>query len=290
MEGVLCSLPRGYRCYQQQPTFTERLPQVISRWVKGQQMGRARAETRFISRLPLVVGVRGCEREREPRTETQQGGQDTQLRRGFGSPSGPSAQGAAGRRDGQRLSLARGGARGARGPQGALSRRPAAAAAHPAGAPLRSAEPPGSGPARWELADFSAGPRTPPAPGRPCARLPRPLGLPPPARSRVPPASERTAPAPGSLPAVAARRGPAARALGALLAGHREGGGRPGMGGPAARRGAGGLRALLLALVAVGTPAGAYNLDPQRPVRFQGPAGSFFGYAVLEHFHDNTRW
>ncbi|XP_039093137.1 integrin alpha-9 isoform X1 [Hyaena hyaena] len=54
--------------------------------------------------------------------------------------------------------------------------------------------------------------------------------------------------------------------------------------------GAGGLRALLLALVAAGTPAGAYNLDPQRPVRFQGPAGSFFGYAVLEHFHDNTRW
>ncbi|XP_045654204.1 integrin alpha-9 [Ursus americanus] len=62
------------------------------------------------------------------------------------------------------------------------------------------------------------------------------------------------------------------------------------MGGPAVRRGAGGLRALLLALVAAGTPAGAYNLDPQRPVRFQGPAGSFFGYAVLEHFHDNTRW
>ncbi|KAB0378112.1 hypothetical protein FD755_009690 [Muntiacus reevesi] len=62
------------------------------------------------------------------------------------------------------------------------------------------------------------------------------------------------------------------------------------MGGSAAQRGAGGLRALLLALVAAGTPAGAYNLDPQRPVRFQGPAGSFFGYAVLEHFHDNTRW
>ncbi|XP_054451386.1 integrin alpha-9 [Pteronotus mesoamericanus] len=62
------------------------------------------------------------------------------------------------------------------------------------------------------------------------------------------------------------------------------------MGGPATRRGAGGLRALLLALVAAGTPVGAYNLDPQRPVRFQGPAGSFFGYAVLEHFHDNTRW
>uniref|UniRef100_G3SN35 Integrin alpha first immunoglubulin-like domain-containing protein n=1 Tax=Loxodonta africana TaxID=9785 RepID=G3SN35_LOXAF len=45
------------------------------------------------------------------------------------------------------------------------------------------------------------------------------------------------------------------------------------------------LRALLLALVAAATPAGAYNLDPQRPVRFQGPDGSFFGYAVLEHFH-----
>ncbi|MBZ3888913.1 Integrin alpha-9 [Sciurus carolinensis] len=62
------------------------------------------------------------------------------------------------------------------------------------------------------------------------------------------------------------------------------------MGSSAARRGAGGLRALLLTLVAAGVPAGAYNLDPQRPVRFQGPAGSFFGYAVLEHFHDNTRW
>ncbi|GAB1294793.1 Integrin alpha-9 [Apodemus speciosus] len=63
------------------------------------------------------------------------------------------------------------------------------------------------------------------------------------------------------------------------------------MGGPAAARtGAGGLRALLLALVVAGVPAGAYNLDAQRPVRFQGPAGSFFGYAVLEHFHDNTRW
>lgn len=62
------------------------------------------------------------------------------------------------------------------------------------------------------------------------------------------------------------------------------------MGGPAAPRGAGGLRALLLALVVAVIPAGAYNLDPQRPVHFQGPADSFFGYAVLEHFHDNTRW
>lgn len=73
--------------------------------------------------------------------------------------------------------------------------------------------------------------------------------------------------------------------------GRAQGGGWLGMGGPAAARiGAGGLRALLLALVVAGVPAGAYNLDAQRPVRFQGPAGSFFGYAVLEHFHDNTRW
>lgn len=179
---------------------------------------------------------------------------------------------------------------GARGPQGALPRRPAASATHPAGAPLRSRELPGPGPARCERADFSAGLRTPPAPGRPCARLPRSHGLRPPAGPRIPPAFERTAPVPGSLPADGGPRGPAAGGLGALLAGHREGGGRLGMGGTAARRGAGGLRALLLALVAAGTPAGAYNLDSQRPVRFQGPAGSFFGYAVLEHFHDNTRW
>ena len=92
--------------------------------------------------------------------------------------------------------------------------------------------------------------------------------------------SERTAPAPGR----GVSREPRSR-------GRAQGGGRLGMGGPAAARtGAGGLRALLLALVAAGVPAGAYNLDAQRPVRFQGPSGSFFGYAVLEHFHDNTRW
>lgn len=101
------------------------------------------------------------------------------------------------------------------------------------------------------------------------------------AHRRVPGShSERTARAPGS----GVSREPRSR-------GRAQGGGRLGMGGPAAARpGAGGLRALLLALVAAGVPAGAYNLDAQRPVRFQGPAGSFFGYAVLEHFHDNTRW
>lgn len=91
---------------------------------------------------------------------------------------------------------------------------------------------------------------------------------------------ECTARAPGSV----VSREPRSR-------GRAQGGGRLGMGGPAAKgTGAGGLRALLLALVAAGVPAGAYNIDAQRPVRFQGPPGSFFGYAVLEHFHDNTRW
>ncbi|KAM9099170.1 integrin alpha-9 isoform 1-T1 [Sarcophilus harrisii] len=58
------------------------------------------------------------------------------------------------------------------------------------------------------------------------------------------------------------------------------------------RRGPGGLRALLAALgaAALALGASAYNLAPEHAVLFQGPAGSFFGYAVLQHFHDNTRW
>ncbi|XP_027715153.1 integrin alpha-9 [Vombatus ursinus] len=60
------------------------------------------------------------------------------------------------------------------------------------------------------------------------------------------------------------------------------------------RRGPGGLRALLAALGAVALAlalgASAYNLAPEHAVLYQGPAGSFFGYAVLEHFYDNTRW
>nr|XP_042138124.1 integrin alpha-9-like [Peromyscus maniculatus bairdii] len=39
-----------------------------------------------------------------------------------------------------------------------------------------------------------------------------------------------------------------------------------------------------------GSPDCGAGRRAARPVRFQGPAGSFFGYAVLEHFHDNTRW
>uniref|UniRef100_A0A8B7TWN6 Collagen alpha-1(III) chain-like n=1 Tax=Castor canadensis TaxID=51338 RepID=A0A8B7TWN6_CASCN len=119
---------------------------------------------------------------------------------------------------------------------------------------------------------LAAGPRSPSAPAQPTD----PPGCRLSGASLPSPSAELP---PSSLPPSAARS-----------RGRGEGGGRRGMGGPAARRGARGLRALLLALLAAGTPAVAYNLDPQRPVRFQGPAGSFFGYAVLEHFHDNTRW
>uniref|UniRef100_A0A672JKJ6 Uncharacterized protein n=1 Tax=Salarias fasciatus TaxID=181472 RepID=A0A672JKJ6_SALFA len=34
----------------------------------------------------------------------------------------------------------------------------------------------------------------------------------------------------------------------------------------------------------------SYNIDLQHPVVFSGPDSSFFGYSVLEHYHDNTRW
>lgn len=34
----------------------------------------------------------------------------------------------------------------------------------------------------------------------------------------------------------------------------------------------------------------AYNIDLQHPIVFRGPNSSFFGYSVLEHYHDNTRW
>uniref|UniRef100_A0A8C9F807 Integrin subunit alpha 9 n=1 Tax=Pavo cristatus TaxID=9049 RepID=A0A8C9F807_PAVCR len=35
--------------------------------------------------------------------------------------------------------------------------------------------------------------------------------------------------------------------------------------------------------------ARCYNVDVGRPVVFQGPNGSFFGYSVLQHYHDSTR-
>uniref|UniRef100_A0A8D0CM74 Integrin, alpha 9 n=1 Tax=Sander lucioperca TaxID=283035 RepID=A0A8D0CM74_SANLU len=34
----------------------------------------------------------------------------------------------------------------------------------------------------------------------------------------------------------------------------------------------------------------SYNIDLQHPLVFRGPNSSFFGYSVLEHYHDNTRW
>uniref|UniRef100_UPI00398E4435 integrin alpha-9 isoform X2 n=1 Tax=Pristiophorus japonicus TaxID=55135 RepID=UPI00398E4435 len=36
--------------------------------------------------------------------------------------------------------------------------------------------------------------------------------------------------------------------------------------------------------------AHSYNIDLDHPVVFRGTSGTFFGYSVLEHFHDNTRW
>lgn len=34
----------------------------------------------------------------------------------------------------------------------------------------------------------------------------------------------------------------------------------------------------------------SYNVDLEHPIVFRGPESSFFGYSVLEHYHDNTRW
>uniref|UniRef100_A0A8C6L5T1 Integrin, alpha 9 n=1 Tax=Nothobranchius furzeri TaxID=105023 RepID=A0A8C6L5T1_NOTFU len=34
----------------------------------------------------------------------------------------------------------------------------------------------------------------------------------------------------------------------------------------------------------------SYNIDVEHPLVFRGPNSSFFGYSVLEHYHDNTRW
>lgn len=33
-----------------------------------------------------------------------------------------------------------------------------------------------------------------------------------------------------------------------------------------------------------------FNIDSEQPLLFRGPNSSFFGYSVLEHYHDNTRW
>lgn len=34
----------------------------------------------------------------------------------------------------------------------------------------------------------------------------------------------------------------------------------------------------------------SFNIDLEHSLVFRGPNSSFFGYSVLEHYHDNTRW
>ncbi|MBN3318326.1 ITA9 protein, partial [Atractosteus spatula] len=34
----------------------------------------------------------------------------------------------------------------------------------------------------------------------------------------------------------------------------------------------------------------SYNIDLEHPIVYGGKDGTFFGYSVLEHYHDNTRW
>ncbi|XP_076830390.1 integrin alpha-9 isoform X2 [Brachyhypopomus gauderio] len=34
----------------------------------------------------------------------------------------------------------------------------------------------------------------------------------------------------------------------------------------------------------------SYNIDLEHPVVFRGPDATFFGYSVLQHIHDNSRW
>ncbi|KAE8597211.1 hypothetical protein XENTR_v10016385 [Xenopus tropicalis] len=46
---------------------------------------------------------------------------------------------------------------------------------------------------------------------------------------------------------------------------------------------------LMVAAISV-TLVCSYNVDLDHPVVFRGPNGSFFGYSVLEHYHDETRW
>lgn len=71
---------------------------------------------------------------------------------------------------------------------------------------------------------------------------------------------------------------------------------RRGVGAGAVARGLAGMPAgrrswtrVLSALLWVAL-ARCYNVDIGRPVVFRGPNGSFFGYSVLQHYHDSTRW
>uniref|UniRef100_A0A4W3I737 Integrin, alpha 9 n=1 Tax=Callorhinchus milii TaxID=7868 RepID=A0A4W3I737_CALMI len=51
----------------------------------------------------------------------------------------------------------------------------------------------------------------------------------------------------------------------------------------------GGPLLVCVALICFGSVC-PYNIDLDHPVVFRGTNGTFFGYSVLQHFHDNTRW
>ncbi|KAK2517669.1 hypothetical protein Q9966_014623, partial [Columba livia] len=99
---------------------------------------------------------------------------------------------------------------------------------------------------------------------------------------RAPPRGGHKSAAPGRA---AGELGSAGR--GSALSGAGTGGcpGARRMPAAARRRGARVLWALLWVAL-----ARCYNVDVGRPVVFQGPNGSFFGYSVLQHYHDSTRW
>lgn len=103
----------------------------------------------------------------------------------------------------------------------------------------------------------------------------------PPPRASIPPASPRGEQLP--LP-------PGGRLSGAA-------GGQPGAPSPSSRermagstgRGQRGRFQVLVATLSVALVY-SYNIDLEHPVIYQGPNNSFFGYSVLEHYYDNTRW
>lgn len=55
------------------------------------------------------------------------------------------------------------------------------------------------------------------------------------------------------------------------------------------RRGNVGLTDVFYVCLSVSV-AFSFNIDLEQPLVFRGPNSSFFGYSVLEHYHDNTRW
>lgn len=55
------------------------------------------------------------------------------------------------------------------------------------------------------------------------------------------------------------------------------------------RRQATGLQSVFYVYFSI-SMAYSYNIDLEHPLVFRGPNNSFFGYSVLEHYHDNTRW